>query len=260
MARDRVALLFERAVAFLALALVRGELGLPVSKRILQPLEAAHLHLDRLGALLVLDSEVLEIVRPLLRGRHVVGMRRVKVALKLLDEPLERETQHVVVLRVLVLDFLTRALKFLARVELGLVELVLHERHDVEQLLLVPRVARAHLRTLFPEFVNQLLLVARKLVLDAAHFLLVQIDETVDDEQVLHLDEAHQLAPLVHDLEAVDARVLFFLRLALLQKSLTHLLLGSSGLLLLHPLNLETQLALLRAVAEERVTEGVQRG
>mmetsp|Transcript_22423 Transcript_22423/g.53224 ORF Transcript_22423/g.53224 Transcript_22423/m.53224 type:complete len:443 (-) Transcript_22423:248-1576(-) len=248
-ARDGVLLLAQRAVALVALALVGGELGLPVRQRVLQPLQLAHLHLDRLGALLVLDGEVLEVLRALLGGGHVVGVRRVEVPLELLDEPLEREAQHVVLLRVLALDLLAVRVELLPRLALLLVELGLHERHDVEHLLLVLGVPRQNLARLRAKLLDELLQIPLELKLDAPDLGIVQVDQPVDHEQVraqrhlvlllrvlevpvehlddgvlavdfplvvlrddldllaeiLHLDEPHQLAPLVEDLEPVDA-------------------------------------------------------
>ena len=167
MARDGVLLLAQRAVALVALALVRGQLGLPVRQRVLQPLQLAHLHLDRLGALLVLDGEVLEVLRALLGRGHVVGVRGVEVPLKLLNEPLECEAQHVILLRVLALDLFAVRVELLPRLALLLVELGLHQRHDVEHLLLVLGVPRQNLARLCAKLLDELLQVPLELKLDA---------------------------------------------------------------------------------------------
>ena len=167
MARDGVLLLAQRAVALVALAPVGGQLGLPVRERVLQPLQLAHLHLDRLGTLLVLDGEVLEVLRALLGGGHVVGVRGVEVPLKLLDEALQCEAQHVVLLRVLALDLLAVRVELLPRLALLLVELGLHQSHDVEHLLLVLGVPRQDLARLRTKLLDELLQVPLELELDA---------------------------------------------------------------------------------------------
>lgn len=48
--RDGILLPLQTLVALLALVSVGGDLGLPVSGRVVQPLQAPHLGLDRLGA------------------------------------------------------------------------------------------------------------------------------------------------------------------------------------------------------------------
>ena len=60
----------------------------------------------------------------------------------------------------------------------------------------------------------------------AVDFPLVVLRDDLDLlAEILHLDEPHQLAPLVEDLEPVDARVLLLLRSSLVEHPLAHLLL-----------------------------------
>lgn len=61
-------------------------------------------------------------------------MRRIKVPLELLNQPVEREAQHVVLLGSLVLDLLARGLKLRLRRRLLLLKLVLHHCENLMQL------------------------------------------------------------------------------------------------------------------------------
>ena len=77
-----------------------------MTHRVLQPLQPSHLRLNRARRRLVLDGQTLEVLRALFGRRHVVRVRRVEVALQLFDEALERETEDIVLLRILILDLL----------------------------------------------------------------------------------------------------------------------------------------------------------
>ena len=69
---DRVPLALHGCVSRLALGSVGGELLLPVGDLVLQPLQLAHLRLDRARRLLVADGQALKVLRALLGRRHVV--------------------------------------------------------------------------------------------------------------------------------------------------------------------------------------------
>mmetsp|Transcript_17759 Transcript_17759/g.45920 ORF Transcript_17759/g.45920 Transcript_17759/m.45920 type:complete len:311 (-) Transcript_17759:4-936(-) len=257
--------------------------------RVLKALQPAHLRVDRLGRLLVAERQVLELLSARLGVGHVVGVRCVEVLLDSLDHALERVAQHVVVLSVAVLDLLALSVGLLPRVFLRLVVLALHQRHDLEQLLLVRRVRADNLSALISKLRRQLGEILLELELELLGTLRMQLEQPIhslqmraqrhlilllglleiavehlddcilaidlalvilrDDldllAQVLDLHQTHELAPLVHDLQPVHARVFLLLRLSLLELPLAPLLRLPLPLLLEQPLHLLLHAAFL---------------
>mmetsp|Transcript_57745 Transcript_57745/g.182942 ORF Transcript_57745/g.182942 Transcript_57745/m.182942 type:complete len:476 (-) Transcript_57745:334-1761(-) len=253
--RHDVLLVAQRPVALLPLPVVGGDLGTPVRQRVLQADELPHPLLDDLCGVRVALGQLPEGRGARVGGGEVGLVRALEVPLELLNGGLEGDLEHVVLLRVAVLDLLALRLELLPRLRLGLLELLLHGRHDVLHILLLLDVPVDNLGALRVKLLLQGVEVEVELLLQALDARVLEVDQRVEGLQVrperhlvlllgilevavqhlddgilavhlalvvlgedldlfakiLHLGQAHDLAPLVVDLDRVDDGILLLL-------------------------------------------------